>query len=287
MIFHSQTHAARFKRALWLASALTLLEVSGASANGQFSIDNVAAIAKKLAVESFKPPQPIPEYLKQIGYDDYREIRFDPEQSLWKDTDGNFQVQFIHLNPAASVWLLPVAVLLVLSIPLSVYSSRAGLGSAARRWRLFLIPEELDPPQVIRDLQAGLEQRSRQKWQPEPFVRAVADPDANAIHVALLRGKVPRSADARTRNRSLQEKSLREGPASLTPVERAHLLRDAESMAALHRALWQINPASEPPLAETQQRSTVPVLEPLQQSDSDEPADRADLSQTGAHWQTT
>jgi membrane glycosyltransferase len=59
-------------------------------------------------------------------------------------------------NVAASVWLLPVAVSLLLSIPVSVYSSRVSLGRAARRWRLFLTPEELDPPQVITDLQASL-----------------------------------------------------------------------------------------------------------------------------------
>ena len=55
-------------------------------------------------------------------------------------------------NAAASVWLLPVAIALLLSIPLSVYSSRVSLGRAARRWRLFLIPEELVPPQVIKEL---------------------------------------------------------------------------------------------------------------------------------------
>ena len=37
------------------------------------------------------------------------------------------------LNPAASVWLLPVAIPFVLSIPLSVDSSRIALGRAARR----------------------------------------------------------------------------------------------------------------------------------------------------------
>jgi membrane glycosyltransferase len=55
-------------------------------------------------------------------------------------------------NAAASVWLLPVAVALIVSIPVSVYSSRASLGLAAKRWRLFLIPEELNPPKVIADL---------------------------------------------------------------------------------------------------------------------------------------
>lgn len=49
----------------------------------------------KLAAEPFKPPQTIPEFLRQISYDEYRDIRFDTAQSLWKE-GGNFQVQLIH-----------------------------------------------------------------------------------------------------------------------------------------------------------------------------------------------
>jgi len=143
-------------------------------------------------------------------------------------------------NPAVSVWLLPVAVALLLSIPLAVYSSRATIGRAFRRWRLFLIPEELAPPQVIKDLHAGLARRRRQKWEPQGFVRAVIDPYANAVHVGLLRGKIPRSPEARARNKNLLEKMLKEGPASLSAAERADLLRDAESFAALHRGEWQM-----------------------------------------------
>lgn len=170
------------------------------------------------------------------------------------------------LNPAASVWLLPVAIPLVLSIPLSVYSSRIGLGRAARRWRLFVIPEEIHPPQVIKYLLAGVQERSRQKSQTEVFARVVADPEANAIHVGLLRGKVPRSTEARARNKSLQEKALRQGPASLTRSERAYLLRDAKTMAALHRDLCQINLGTESPLAQTE-RSILPALKRPQQSE--------------------
>jgi membrane glycosyltransferase len=145
------------------------------------------------------------------------------------------------VNPAVSVWLLPVAVALLLSIPLAVYSSRAAIGRAFRRWGVFLIPEELAPPQVIKDLQAGVSRRQRQKWEPEGFVRAAIDPDANAVHVGLLRGKAPRSPQARARNKSLQEKALQEGLASLTRSERAYLLQDAKSMAALHRHVCQIH----------------------------------------------
>jgi periplasmic glucans biosynthesis protein len=68
---------------------------SPADANGEFGFDHVAESARKLAAEPFKPPQPVPDFLKQISYDDYRDIRFDTAQSLWKDS-GNFQVQLIH-----------------------------------------------------------------------------------------------------------------------------------------------------------------------------------------------
>lgn len=95
MIFNTEPLATRLKRALWLVGALILLDVSVAAANGQFNIDIVAAIAKKLAAEPFKPPQSVPDYLKQISYDEYRDIRFDTEQSLW-NTGSHFQIQFIH-----------------------------------------------------------------------------------------------------------------------------------------------------------------------------------------------
>ena len=148
------------------------------------------------------------------------------------------------MNQAIAVWLLPVATALVLSIPLSVYSSRVSLGRAVRQWRLFLIPEELAPPQVIKNLRSGLTERQRQQWEPEGFVRAAIDPYANAVHVELLHGKSPKSPDARARNRTLREKMLKDGPASLTQSDRNYLLRDGESMRALYYGVWQTNDAN-------------------------------------------
>jgi len=52
-------------------------------------------------------------------------------------------------NPALFFWLLPVAIPLLLSIPLSVYSSRISVGGASRRLHLFQIPEEDSPPPLI------------------------------------------------------------------------------------------------------------------------------------------
>ena len=54
------------------------------------------------------------------------------------------------LNPAYLWWLLPIIGALILSIPLSVFTSRASLGQSFRKARLFLIPEESWPPLEIR-----------------------------------------------------------------------------------------------------------------------------------------
>ena len=67
-----------------------------ARADTSFGFEQVSELAKKLSAEAFKPPQEIPAFLSQLTYDQYRDIRFDTAKSLWLQTSGNFQVQFIH-----------------------------------------------------------------------------------------------------------------------------------------------------------------------------------------------
>jgi Periplasmic glucan biosynthesis protein, MdoG len=161
---------------------------------------------------------PVPDVLKQLSYDDYRDIRFDSEQSLWKETGSNFQVHC-------------------------------------------------------------LTERQREKWRPKGFVRAATDPYANLVHVGLLRGKIPGSGEARSRNRNLLEKMLKEGPTSFTPAERTHLLRDAESMAALHHRVWHMSHSdSEPAVTQADQASAIKDQAMLA-------VDRSPDAE--AHWQST
>jgi periplasmic glucans biosynthesis protein len=96
MIFASQTLAAKLCRGLWIVAVAIFLKAHVATANNSFGIDQVADRAKKLAAAPFKPPQAVPDFLRQLSYDDYRDIRFDPARALWKDTASNFQVQLIH-----------------------------------------------------------------------------------------------------------------------------------------------------------------------------------------------
>ena len=147
------------------------------------------------------------------------------------------------LNPTVSVWLLPVGISLLLAVPLSVYTSRLALGRLMRRWRLFLIPEEIRSPQVINYLNDALK-KSREKSCLNGFVRVTIDPYANAVHVGLLRGKRPKATEAIERNRNLREFVLKEGPAILNGSNKAHLLRDTESMMLLHRQVWRVRDAN-------------------------------------------
>jgi glucans biosynthesis protein len=61
-----------------------------------FGFDAVAAKAKKLAAEPFKAPPQVPEWLTKINYDQWRDIRFRTDQTIWREPPGPFQVQFFH-----------------------------------------------------------------------------------------------------------------------------------------------------------------------------------------------
>jgi membrane glycosyltransferase len=138
------------------------------------------------------------------------------------------------LNPSYLWWLAPVVGALILSIPLSVLTSRVGLGRKLRRRKYFLIPEESHPPPVIR--------ATRRYWhhaaRPADFEAAVVDPIANALVCAqaVMRPATgwPREAIAD----ALVDPALRHGATALAPRDRNRLLADPSALSALHWAVW-------------------------------------------------
>jgi periplasmic glucans biosynthesis protein len=63
----------------------------------EFSLDTVAARAEELAGHPFEDTRGrVPESLLGITYDQWRDIRFRPERSLWKKQDLLFEVEFFH-----------------------------------------------------------------------------------------------------------------------------------------------------------------------------------------------
>jgi periplasmic glucans biosynthesis protein len=67
-----------------------------AAGSATFRYHEVVAMAQKLSEESYRPPSSIPDFLLGITYDAWRDIRFDPEQALWKKENLPFTVQFFH-----------------------------------------------------------------------------------------------------------------------------------------------------------------------------------------------
>ena len=147
------------------------------------------------------------------------------------------------LVPVYFWWLSPVLAGLVLSIPLSLFLSKARCGRTARDLGLFLTPEETAPPPELSQLHQHLLECYRHLPPFEPLradyglLQAVLDPYINAMHVALLRERRP-SDESREWLSQLRERLLRDGPAGFSMKEKMALLLDAESMIWLHRELW-------------------------------------------------
>jgi glucans biosynthesis protein len=65
-------------------------------ANGRFDYQHVVSLARKTAATPFVPPQKIPDFLRNMSYDAFRDIRFKTERSLWTKEGSRFGVQLIH-----------------------------------------------------------------------------------------------------------------------------------------------------------------------------------------------
>ena len=79
------------------ALAAILLPSRSRGAAPPFTFEDVTSRAQQLAKENFKDPRgEVPAWLTQITYDQWRDIRFRSERSLWRDKRLPFQVQFFH-----------------------------------------------------------------------------------------------------------------------------------------------------------------------------------------------
>ncbi|MBI4207915.1 MAG: glucans biosynthesis glucosyltransferase MdoH [Betaproteobacteria bacterium] len=138
------------------------------------------------------------------------------------------------LNPSFLWWLLPVVGALILSIPLSVYSSRTSLGRRLRRVRFFMIPEESWPPKEIRWARKGVKHAAK----PPGFVEAVVDPVVNALACSSGVARLRPSNAIRNERRRLVRAALIDGPNALSAREKMTLLNDPLALSRLHFQVW-------------------------------------------------
>ncbi|MDR2982943.1 MAG: glucan biosynthesis protein [Puniceicoccales bacterium] len=62
-----------------------------------FSYDNVVAEAKALFATTYVPEsERVPRFYLELFYDQFRQIRFLPEKSIWTNSDSPWRIQFFH-----------------------------------------------------------------------------------------------------------------------------------------------------------------------------------------------
>jgi glucans biosynthesis protein len=84
------------RRALALLPLLAALCAPMAQAAG-FGFEDVAKRAQRLSQASYSPPNTeLPKELRELSYDQYRDIRFKPERSIWRGNKLPFELQLFH-----------------------------------------------------------------------------------------------------------------------------------------------------------------------------------------------
>ncbi|WP_110950902.1 glucans biosynthesis glucosyltransferase MdoH [Pseudomonas bohemica] len=143
----------------------------------------------------------------------------------------------LWLNPSFLWWLIPIVGSLMLSIPVSVISSRTNLGLKARDAKLFLIPEEHTPPQ---ELISTDQYTHENRWHAlnDGFVRAVVDPQQNALACALATSRHRHAEPIEWMRIERVRHAIKGGPEQLNNHERLQLLSDPVALARLHEAIW-------------------------------------------------
>ena len=150
-----------------------------------------------------------------------------------------------QINRVFFWWSSPLVVSLLLSIPVSMLTSRAELGRLFRGMRIFTTPEEIRLPREYEDIDSYLqkiaEDRSSFGIPPEEgFLRAAVIPGVNTLHRTMLRGPRTLAPEIEKRRDAILEKTMDNGPESLSKKEKKELLYDAQRMKRLHEHIWSL-----------------------------------------------
>ena len=143
----------------------------------------------------------------------------------------------VSLNPSFLWWLIPIVGSLMLSIPVSVISSRTNLGLQARDEKLFLIPEEYAVPQELASTDAYTHEN---RWHAlkDGFVRAVVDPRQNALACSLATARHGQAEPIEWMRAERVRTALAVGPEKLDSATRLYLLSDPVALSRLHSQVW-------------------------------------------------
>lgn len=143
----------------------------------------------------------------------------------------------LNIDLTFTAWISPILLGLMMSAPVSVWTSRARYGIKLAKHGILNIPEENEAPHVM-----ALAQEAKGATDPaldaspeerHGIIAAVVDPYVNGVHVSLLE-----NVELRQNEEALAEKCLTQGPAELSKSELSELLYLGPAMLLMHRAVW-------------------------------------------------
>jgi membrane glycosyltransferase len=142
-------------------------------------------------------------------------------------------------------WFTPVLAGMLLAVPVSMLTSRADLGDAARRLGLFLTPQEVQPAEVVRRYRELVEaSASNEIAAAQPlWMAALLHPRIYALHRSMLPAEEP-TRRQRHHLEGLMYALTDQSADALTTAERRAMISNAECLRRIHIGLW-----SELPLA--------------------------------------
>lgn len=155
--------------------------------------------------------------------------RFGPLSAL----AGSLLLTLLVLEPLAALWMAPMALPLVLAVPVTVWTSRASLGRRALAHRLLMTPEEHSAPRVLR-----LAWAMARRTEPQPqWGDTLTDPWLFEV-VRRAPGRRDTAWGSRGRaRRRLVLGLVDQDTDRLTSADRLRLLAEPQSLSALRDQL--------------------------------------------------
>jgi glucans biosynthesis protein len=77
------------------ALSISLFLSGPAVAAAAFDFTTVVNKARELSTQPYKAPPQAPQFLRDLSYNQYQEIRFKPEESLWQQDGSRFQIMMM------------------------------------------------------------------------------------------------------------------------------------------------------------------------------------------------
>lgn len=147
------------------------------------------------------------------------------------------------IDPILMAWFSPIILGLILAVPMTVILSSASVDHALRSAKIWYVPEEANPPSVVKGVVPGIFQY-RAVLDALPLkgaAAAIIDPGVNALHTALQEPCSDTSKAFAGARKEVMEAILKNGWQALPPKELAEWMCDREAMIELHYRIWHVN----------------------------------------------